>query len=407
MKKLVFMLFLLFSMLVTATVVNAQTCPYNKGEHSTIDITTQSYKLFKSIEEKIPAENILIPSLSNSMALTMLYCGAVQKTQEEIADNLFYPNSLYSQDKKDVALGDLANTFSSLDQSQDRGLYLASGIFTMKAVNPEFSYAMNNCFKAKVYQTTVNSIVGDINDFISEHTNGKIDNVIQKSSAYDVNTSFLVSASYFKQKWITPFKKAEGFEFNLDETTAFSSESKSVHEVTGMTVDGRFRYQDFGNFHAVAIPYKENFTLIIFAPKQDFSYKNSVSEIALKDINSFITNKELFKRKVIIKMPKFKFEFTRNLNNDYRNVGMNSLFVPGNLDEITPQFRVVNVITKSMIDVDEKGTVATGAVVVHGTKGVSFYEESLLVNINSPFLFAIYDELSKNILFIGKLVDPS
>ena len=139
MKKLVFMLFLLFSMLVTATVVNAQTCPYNKGEHSTIDITTQSYKLFKSIEEKIPAENILTPSLSNSMALTMLYCGAVQKTQEEIADNLFYPNSLYSQDKKDVALGDLANTFSSLDQSQDRGLYLASGIFTMKAVNPEFS----------------------------------------------------------------------------------------------------------------------------------------------------------------------------------------------------------------------------------------------------------------------------
>ena len=60
-----------------------------------------------------------------------------------------------------------------------------------------------------------------------------------------------------------------------------------------------------------------------------------------------------------------------------------------------------NIIQKAFINVDEKGTeaaAATAAIMVSSTPDV-------ILKIDHPFIYILYDKLTSTILFIGRLVE--
>lgn len=61
------------------------------------------------------------------------------------------------------------------------------------------------------------------------------------------------------------------------------------------------------------------------------------------------------------------------------------------------------VVQKAVIEVDENGTEATAAT---GSEIIAFSAPPV-IKVDRPFLFMIFEETFKTLLFIGRVVDPT
>lgn len=61
------------------------------------------------------------------------------------------------------------------------------------------------------------------------------------------------------------------------------------------------------------------------------------------------------------------------------------------------------VVQKAVIEVDEEGTEATAAT---GSE-ITAFTVPPVIKVDRPFLFMIFEETFKTLLFIGRVVDPT
>jgi len=74
-------------------------------------------------------------------------------------------------------------------------------------------------------------------------------------------------------------------------------------------------------------------------------------------------------------------------------------------EDLSESLNISEVIHQAVVEINEEGTVevaATGVQMQHA----DFAMAKLNFNCNQPFLFIIHDKISRNILFLGKLVKP-
>ena len=112
---------------------------------------------------------------------------------------------------------------------------------------------------------------------------------------------------------------------------------------------------------------------------------------------------------VRLALPKFTFEFKRELNDDLVALGMGTAFDPeaadfSNFAEGKNPW-VDRVVQKTFIDVNEAGTEAAAAtaVVVSDSAAGVFYE----LQVDRPFVFFVRDDATKTLLFAGQVNDPT
>lgn len=104
-------------------------------------------------------------------------------------------------------------------------------------------------------------------------------------------------------------------------------------------------------------------------------------------------------------MPKFKIEYSENLKDMLKNIGIKTAFdlETANFENMfdTGTMAFTNVLHKTFISVDEKGTEAA-AVTAIGMGGSSMPPEPTEIKLNKPFYFVIRDNTSGEILFMGR-----
>ncbi len=107
-------------------------------------------------------------------------------------------------------------------------------------------------------------------------------------------------------------------------------------------------------------------------------------------------------------MPRFKLQTNLGLAKTLAAMGMKTSF-SGDADfsgiDGTHDLFIKNVVHQAMVAVDEKGTEAAAST------GVVFMRKSAVAGeplvIDRPFIFAIRDDATGTILFLGRVVDPS
>jgi serpin B len=112
----------------------------------------------------------------------------------------------------------------------------------------------------------------------------------------------------------------------------------------------------------------------------------------------------------MLSLPKFKFDSSFGLADQLAGLGMPAAFAPGQADfsgmNGGKDLFVSSVIHKAFVAVDEAGTEAAAATgVMMATTGMRV--PPLILNIDRPFIFAIRHTGTGQILFIGRVVDPS
>ena len=90
-------------------------------------------------------------------------------------------------------------------------------------------------------------------------------------------------------------------------------------------------------------------------------------------------------------------------------LGMRDAFIPGSADfsgiDGSNELFIGKVIHQAFVDVREEGTEAAAATAVM-MRGTGMPPEPITVTIDRPFIFAIREEQTGTILFLGRVVDP-
>ncbi len=364
-------------------------------------------KLFKEVVfEEEPDTNIFISPLSVSMALGMTYNGANDSTEEAMRTTL---------ELTDLTLEEINDSYKSLIEylvglDPEVEFNIANSIwydemFT-ENIKEDFLDRCNTYFDAEISGldfSNPSAAKETMNNWVDENTNGKIEEIVEHVyPVYDL--MFLLNAIYFSGTW--------AYEFNKDETkdTLFYLPDGSEINCRMMEVRGYFLYFENSAFQVVDLPYGDgNYSMTIFLPKAGKDIDSIIEEFSPEKWTDWINS--LSEDSLDLYFPKFTYEYKieEKLKEVLTELGMEIAFDHQKADFSKMvegmQVWIDRVIHKTFLEVDEEGTETAAA-----TSVVMSYESSptgLIMRINRPFIFAIRENHSGTILFIGKIVNPT
>ena len=374
-----------------------------KGKQIILADNKFGFDLLKNItQEEESSNNIMISPTSVALALAMAYNGADGATKTAMEETL---------NKQGLSIDDINESYKYLIQAlktvdEKVTMSIANSIWYRDdfEVEQDFISTNQNYYDAEV--AALNFADSDaksiINNWVAEKTNNKISEIVNSISPQTV--MFLINAVYFKGIW--------HYEFNESETEElpFTLADGTVKQVETMSMKADLNYYYNNLFKAVELPYGQgNYTMMLFVPNNENNVNDIISELSPENWSSWIhglcqTNS------VNVFLPKFTFEFERTLNDILTAMGMTIAFSPDEADfsKINPNYQlyISEVKHKTFIEVNEEGTEAAAVTSVEIGYTCDDGDNSITVNFNRPFLFAIREVTTDAVVFIGKVENP-
>ena len=360
-------------------------------------------KLFKEvIQAEEPEKNVMISPLSVSLALAMTYNGAYGDTKKAMEKTLELTGLTVDEINKNYKI--LIDALSSVDPKVL--MSIANSIWYKHTfpVEQDFIDVNQNYYYADVSPLDFYDpeAVNTINNWVADKTHDKIKEVLDYIP--DDAVMYLINAIYFKGIWKYEFDESETVE------KPFYLSDGSVKNVPTMVQEASFNYLSNDVVQAVELPYGTgNYSMIILLPQYNKTLNDIINTLSNETWNSWLGefhNEE----KVLIHLPKFKFEYKNLLNNELINMDMGIAFDPFNADfsKINPnrQLFISRVIHKSFIEVNEEGTEAAAVTVVEICETSAGGETFIPFYVNQPFIFSIKEKYTNTIIFIGKVMEP-
>lgn len=373
--------------------------------------TRLSFKLFTELLKKQPNENIFISPASVAIALDMVYNGASGKTQQAIAETL----ELQGMSLQEINQANAALKVTLSNPDPEVQISIANSLWAGEAepFKPEFIQKIQHFYSAEVKNLNFGAPGASniINDWVKQSTNGKIDNMVDEIGSGTVFV--LLNAIYFKGTWKYEFPP----EATKQQPFTLLNGIQKPHPMMFQQVSNLQYYQN-EMFQAISLPYgkdgkdgkdgKGRLSMYIFLPSKEVSlktfYESLNTENWQKWLNQFDSpDKSHHSEGILIGLPRFKLEYSIELNDALKALGMERAFQEGaDFSAMTPsRLRIDLVKHKTVVEVNEEGTVAAGSTQVSSTRGIP--EEMI---VDRPFFLVIRDNQTGRILFMGSIVEP-
>ncbi|NXL57118.1 ZPI inhibitor, partial [Chordeiles acutipennis] len=237
-----------------------------------------------------------------------------------------------------------------------------------------------------------------INKNINKMTKGKIPELFEELERH--NKLLLVDYIVFKGKWVYPFnsKFTETDTFHINKYRSVQVPMMFKSDKVNSTFDENLRCT------VIKLPYKGKAHMLIVIPEKEGDYISLEDHLTTELVESWLGNMKT--RKVDISFPKFKLEQKYKMKKLLHALGIKNLFTcMADLSHLTDQgyVAVSQVVQKAAIEVDEEGTEATAA---SGSE-ITAFTVPPVIKVDRPFLFMIFEETFKTLLFIGRVVNPT
>lgn len=329
-------------------------------------------------------ENVVVSPYSTGVALSMLEAGAEGQTKVEL-DNALNGSYFKAEDLgdgKDVTVQSSSSVWISDDFSvRNRYVSLLEKDFdafvtTQNFADPATAQAINN--------------------WCSEHTSGKIDQIIDRIGPDMVMV--LVNALYFNAPW------ADAFDETAVNEAVFHGRSGDT-SVRMMARRATFNYAEYQGAKMIEIPYAGgSYAMYVILPPAGMSPESIlpyISESLYRSAMSMLQPKE-----VALNMPQFRMATSLVLNKTLERMGVTTAFSSAadfkGISVMGP-LRLDVIKQKCYIDVNTKGTEA--AAVTGAQIRMTSVRPVVSMNVDRPFLFVIADVENKMPLFAGKIVN--
>lgn len=336
-------------------------------------------------------ENICLSPLSVQFALSMIANGAEGITKKEICEAM--------------QIGDDANrhyrTFLDKIDNKYCEVKIANSIWIKEkfGVKQEFIDTNKVFYDAQVEKTEFNdAAVERINNWCKENTNGKIPSIIERFNEND--RMLLLNALYFKAAWHKPFQ-----EQNTANKKFTTEKGEEITVPTMMMRSNELFYKD----DILAMTSKRlqfGYSMLFVLPNEGMKCDEAAVLLA-KNLDTYLRNMEV--SDLTLSLPKFKTEFSRSLKPILEELGIKRAF--GNRAQFNgisddPLF-ISDIIQKTYIDVNEKGTEAAAVTAMFAGAMSMRPPQTEILTIDRPFIYAIVKEDSNEVIFAGKVGNPS
>jgi serine protease inhibitor len=365
--------------------------------------------LYKKLAVK-DTENIFVSPYSISSALAMTYEGANGTTAEEMKAAFYFPESNILRPN----FAALYNIINKKDKKYE--LRTGNALWAQKDYKflPEYFSTVEKYYGGKavnldfINETELSR--NTINTFISEQTNNRIKDIIPLGGVNSATRLVISNAIYFKGKWDIDFDKEKTQDRDFKTPTGLTQVSTMAMYPKS---EEQFNYYENENLQALELPYKDKeLSMIVLLPKSEDGLSSLENEMDFEKLNEWTSNLKSTEVDEIY-LPKFEFDYGKELSEDFKELGMVSAFSAEGADfsKMTGDrdLYISKVIHKAFVKVDEEGTEAAAATVV--TMNVASALENptprIIFRADHPFIFMIRENSTGAILFMGRITNPS
>jgi len=368
---------------------------------------------------KTNGENLFASPHSISTALAMVYGGARSVTEQEMKKALRF----------ELPQAKLHPVFNKLDlelQSRGKGASGSDGkAFELSIANslwgrpdgtylPSFLDLMALNYGAGIrlvdFGGDTEGARHEINAWVAQKTRDRIKELLQQGDVNGNTALVLVNAIYFNAAWKEPFEET------ATQPHPFDADGTSVTVDMMSSLKKRARYAKGAGYEAVELPFDgDELSMLVLVPDAGTfrTFQQGLTAKTLDDALGQLTSQEVY-----LKLPRFKFSSHRKLKPALKALGMVQAFDPNaaNFEGICgvpggPAGLVIDdVIHEAFVQVAEKGAEAAGATAVVMADAGAMpgpLPEPVYLTVDRPFLFAIRDNATGVILFLGHVVDPN
>ncbi len=364
-----------------------------------------SFKLYNELLKRRKGDNTFVSPASVMLALAMTYNGAAATTQQAMARTL----EIEGMSLEDVnrAFADLKSALAPADPKVQ--LKIANSLWARNGftLNPSFIARNKQHYAAEIANLDFAdpAAAKTINSWVSKNTEGKIDKIIDHINDGDV--LFLINAIYFKGQWQFEFKKEN------TKPDVFRLAGGEQKQLRMMSQSSTYLYYKGKDFQSVVLPYGTGrVSMYVFLPDEQKGLDQFEKDLTPENWDTWMKSFQMYPGDLML--PRFKIEWESELNDPLKALGMEEAFDPARAD--FSQMAKVNsgdklfiseVKQKSFCEVNEEGTVAAAVTSVTGAlTSVQQPREKFSMKVDHPFFFAIRDNLTGVVLFMGSITNP-
>jgi serine protease inhibitor len=238
--------------------------------------------------------------------------------------------------------------------------------------------------------------VGRINRWVRERTHELIPSILEEAPA--TVGLVAINALYFKDRWKTPFDAAR------TERAQFTPHSGKPVDVMMMhSPVVKFAFRETDRFIAAELGYANNdFKLVVVTTK---STPAEADEFAA--VTSWLQGGGFDSRNGEIALPKLTVSVNEEMLGTLDRLGFKpARLASGSLRGFSPaSLAIARVVQKLELRVDEEGTEAAAATAVIATRSIA-RDQHVKMLVDKPFLFALRDQRTGFILFMGYVASP-
>jgi serine protease inhibitor len=350
--------------------------------------------------------NVALSPMSIALALDMVYNGAAGSTQQGMSQALEL-QSFSSALEVDTANAALQAAF--IDVDPDVQIKVANSLWMHLKNNPVLPSFIDT--NETYYGAEIGDLSGapaNVNAWISAQTNGLIPQMLNPNGNYSALIALIANAIYFKGAWTTAFDPSQTISASFTLTDRAQTTCEMMHQ------NGQFDYYQGSNFQLLRLPYgQQRLSMIIILPASGVSLTSFVSGLTVDDLEAWIS--ELAPTlSMSIGLPRFTATYSSHPANGpstltpaLSSLGMAIAFDPNQADfsGLAPDVYLSDVAHDTVVEVDETGTTAAAATVVGAAPTV--VGPGVTMIMDRPFFYAIRDDKTGALLFVGVLEDPT
>ena len=358
--------------------------------NSTVSLTQNNQAFAYRLMESLPKDsNYMVSPISIKIAFAMVANGANGVTKDEILSTLGIDNlDEFNNYAKELIKAYGEN--SSMELKIANSIWLNTDCMPGVDFSESFGKTVSDYYNAKSGTVNDSNAADTINRWISDNTNGKIDNAVSGSDFL----AALVNATYFKADWARQFSQWATKE------AEFTNADDTVSNTDFMNMTGYFKYYSDKSVQMISLPYTSTKSggggISMYIALTDGGYVNYESIFEKTEVED-----------VRLSIPKFSIKYDVKLNDILKQLGIKTAF-DKYVAELSPMFNepgeyyIEKATHKTYIDVDENGTEAAAATVIEVAPTSMPIDDPIEFTANRPFVFFIRDDLSGEILFMGE-----
>ena len=231
------------------------------------------------------------------------------------------------------------------------------------------------------------STVRDINRWCSDHTDGMIDEIVDRISPDAV--AYLINALTYENRWLVPYEKDQ-----LREGIFTDAEGNSQRADFMYSDENRYFEDELAE--GFIKPYKDGFSFIAIRPKDGVTTDEYISRMTGETLRNLINEPQ--QTAVSVGIPEFSNEGFTDLVPVFESMGMKDIFdsVRADMTRMGTSSRgniyIGAAFQKAFIEVNSDGTRAAAVSIAEAKDGCAMAEEAKTVILDKPFIYIIADD---------------